>query len=149
MELKEAQERISVLETEITEANKTITEQTARGDRAEGALAIIEARTHAKDALANVSLPDAAKDRISKKVSANPPIKEGKLDTEALDKAVEAEAKVEADYIESITKTGTVTDQGTQSGAGADETKVREGLSDDLGSVFGLSPEAAKAAAAR
>lgn len=149
MELKEAQERISTLEGELSEANKTITEQTARGDRAEGALAIIQANSYARGELANVTLPEAAKDRIAKKVSANPPIKEGKIDTEALDKAIEAEAKVEADYIESITKTGTVTDQGTQSGVSADETKVREGLSNDLGSVFGLSDEAAKAAAAR
>lgn len=149
MELSEAQERITTLEGEVSEAKTKTTEETDRADRAEGALAIIEARTYAKDSLANVSLPDAAKERIAKKLSANPPVKDGKLDTEALGQAIEAEAKVEADYIESITKTGTVTDQGTQSGAGADETKVREGLSDDLGSVFGLSDEAAKAAAAR
>lgn len=147
MELSEAQERITKLEEELEEAKTITAEATERAQRAEGATAILEAQREAKAALDNVSLPAAAKTRIVTKVSADPPMKDGKVDIDALKEAVEAEQKVEAEYIASLTESGKVTDQGTQSGAPVDDKAVKESLGKGLGRFFGLSDDAAKRAA--
>jgi hypothetical protein len=146
MELSEAQERISTLETELEESKTTAQEATARAERAEGALAILEAQRLAGEYLVNVSLPSAAKQRVISKVTADPQMTDGKIDADALKEAVEAESKVEADYIESITGVGTITDQGTQSAQPKDDGVVRESLSSNLSKFFNLTPDAAQKA---
>jgi len=146
MELTEAQERIVMLETDLQEANDKAQEATARAERAEGALIILEAQGEARKLMENIELPAAAKARVVTKVSADPAITEGKLDMDALKEAVEAAAASEAEYIESIVGAGKVTDQGTQSGAAPDESKVKESLKDGLGKFFNLSDEAAQRA---
>jgi len=147
MELQEAQERISALESELAEAKDRENEAVERAARAEGVLAILEAQREAAKLIENVELPAPAKERIIKKVTTNAPMAEGKLDLDALKEAVEAEVKVEADYIESIVGAGKITDQGTASGEAKDETVVKESLSKGLGSFFKLDPDAAKRAA--
>jgi len=147
MELKEAQEQITTLQTELEESKETTTEATIRADRAEGALAILEAQREAASLMENVSLPAAAKQRITAKVTINPKrAEDGTLDKDALKEAVEVEKKIEADYIESIVGAGKVTDQGSKSGEPVDDTKVKESLGHGLGKFFGLSDEAAKRA---
>ena len=147
MELTEAQTRITELEAELAEAKKTEAEATERADRAEGAIAVLEARKMATELLTNVSLPAAAKSRIIEKVTADPKMTDGKIDADALKEAVEAAQKIEADYIEAITSTGKVTDQGTQSTPAPDDKKIKESLGSGLGKFFGMSDEAAKRAA--
>lgn len=146
MELQEAQEQITALQTELEESKATVQEATARAERAEGALIILEAQGEARKLMEHVELPAAAKARIVTKVSADPVITEGKLDMDALKEAVEAESKLEAEYIESIVGAGKVTDQGTQSGAVPDEGKVKESFKDGLSKFFGLTDEAAQRA---
>lgn len=146
MELQEAQERITALQTELEESKTTAQEATARAERAEGALMILEAQGEARKLTENVSLPAAAKTRIVTKVSADPQIVDGKLDMDALKEAVEVEAKIEAEYIESIVGAGKVTDQGTASGAPKDDTAVKESLKTGLGKFFSLSDDAAQRA---
>jgi len=146
MDLKEAQEQITALESDLKEANDKNLEESARADRAEGALAILEAQGQARKAMENISLPAAAKTRVVTKVSADPPMKEGKLDVEKLTEAVEAEAKLEADYLESLGVTGKVTDQGAASSESGD-AEVKESLASGIGSFFNLSDDAAKRAA--
>jgi len=147
MELKEAQEQITKLQTELTEANDKAKKESERADRAAGALAILNAQGEAHKLLESIELPAAAKTRIVTKVSADPKMGEdGKLDKDALKEAVEAEAKLEAEYIESITGAGKVTDQGSASGEPATE-KVTESIAQNLGSFFNLSDDAAKLAA--
>lgn len=147
MELQEAQERIVALESDLKAANDKTLEESTRADRAEGALAILEAQGEARKLMENVSLPAAAKTRVITKVSADPPIKEGKLDIEALTVAVEAEAKVEAEYLESLGVGGKVTDQGTASGDAPADAEVKESLAAGIGSFFNLDADAAKRAA--
>ena len=146
MELQEAQEQITALQTELEESKTTAQEATARAERAEGALMILEAQGEARKLTENISLPAAAKTRIVTKVSADPQIVDGKLDMDALKEAVEVEAKIEAEYIESIVGAGKVTDQGTASGAAKDETAVKESLKTGLGKFFSLSDDAAQRA---
>jgi hypothetical protein len=147
MELKEAQEQITALQTELEESKTTAQEATARAERAEGALIILEAQGEARKLMENIELPAAAKTRIVTKVSADPTITEGKLDMGALTEAVEAESKTEAEYIESIVGAGKVTDQGTKSGTTQeDDPKVKESFKDGLSKFFGLSEEAAQRA---
>lgn len=144
MELREAQERIAALEKDLEDAKTTAKEATERAERAEGALAILEAQGVAREALENVSLPAAAKMRIVAKVTADPPLGEdGKLDREKLSEAVAVEAKAEAEYIESITSAGKVTDQGAEP---VTESDSKDRLSKSLSSFFRLDPEAAKRA---
>lgn len=144
MELTEAQERIEALEKDLEEATTNAQEAVQRAERAEGALAILEAQGVARDALTDVSLPAAAKARIVTKVTADPPLGEdGKLDHEKLTEAVEAEAKVEAEYIESITGAGRVTEQGAVT---AVESDSKDRLGRSLSNFFRLDPEAAKRA---
>lgn len=147
MELTEAQERITALEADLKEANDKVIEESTRADRAEGALAIHNAEREARKLMENISLPAAAKQRVITKVSADPPMKEGKLDAEAIANAVEAAAKVEAEYLESLGVIGKVTDQGTASGDGPADAEVKESLAVGLGSFFNLDADAAKRAA--
>jgi hypothetical protein len=147
MELQEAQEQISALETQLKESTDKVIEESTRAERAEGALAILEAQGEARKLMENISLPAAAKTRIVTKVSADPRIGEdGKIDMDALKEAVEAESKVEAEYIESIVGAGKVTDQGSASGDAKDDSTVKESLKAGLGKFFGLSDEAAQRA---
>jgi len=144
MELTEAQERITALESELEESKTTAQEATDRAQRAEGALVILEAQGEARKLMENIELPAAAKARVVTKVSADPTVTEGKLDIDALKEAVEAESKVEADYIESIVGSGKIHDQGTQSGSQpADEAKVKESLKSGLARFFDLTDDAA------
>jgi len=144
MELTEAQERISTLESELKEANDKVIEESTRADRAEGALIILEAQREAAKLMENIELPAAAKSRVAAKCSADPKITEGKLDLDALKEAVDTAAKDEAEYIESITGAGKIHDQGTQSGdQPADEAKVKESLKSGMSRFFGLSDDAA------
>jgi hypothetical protein len=150
MELQEARERIHALEEELEESTTACKEATVRAERAEGALAILEAQGAAREALENVSLPAAAKTRIITKVSTDPKTTDdGKLDRELLAEAVAAEAKLEAEYIESITVTGKVTDQGSVTPPAADEARVKESLASNLSKFFNLGADAAKQAADR
>lgn len=147
-ELKEATERISALEAERDEARKETDEARIRAERAEGALAILKAQEAVKELLENVELPAAAKTRIVNKLAMDAPTKDGDLDLDALKESVDAEVKVEADYIEAVTPKGKVTDQGG-SAPESDRTEVKESLGKGLSKFFNLDPEAAKRAVER
>jgi len=148
MELKEAQDRIGVLEGQLTEANQTIVAERERGDRAEGALAILEAKHQAGKLLENVELPKAAKLRVIERAADGATLKDGKLDMDALKESVESVAKIEAEYLESLGVVGKVTDQGTRPGAAQNDPALEEALASELGPIFNMSPEVAKLAAA-
>ena len=142
-ELEEANERISELETKLEESGKATDEMRIRAERAEGALALLEAQAAVKEMLEHVSLPVAAKTRIVQKLALDAPVKDGALDKEALKEAVEAEAKIEAEYIEAVTPQGLVTDQGSPQ---RDASEVKESFGAGLSKFFRLDSEAAKRA---
>ena len=145
MEMQEVTERVATLETELEEARKSNDELKTRAERAEGALAILKAQEAIKEMLDNVELPAAAKTRIVSKLAMDAPMSEGDLDIEALKETVEAEVKVEAEYIEAVTPQGKVTDQGTIAPT-TEKSDVKESLSKSLSIFFRLDGEAAKRA---
>ena len=144
-EVVEVNEDASKLETELAEVRKDNDELKIRAERAEGALAILKAQEAVKTMLENVELPVAAKTRIVNKLAMDAPVTEGELDMDALKETVEAEVKVEAEYIEAVTPQGKVTDQGTIAPT-AEKTDVKESLTKSLSSFFRLDGEAAKRA---
>ena len=118
-----------------------------RAERAETALAILEAQSLVAKELANVSLPNACKERIINEVAANPPLTEGKLDEAAIKTLVEEKAAAEAKYIESIVGSGKITGQGTKQDAGPDPKATQESLTKHMGSFFRLDESTSKLAA--
>jgi len=146
-ELKEAQTRVSALETELTESKTALVEAIARAERAETALAIVEAQRLVASELANVTLPDACKERIVAKISANPPLAEGKIDEAALKTAVAEEAKTEAEYIERVTGGTKITEQGSKRDAEPDAKATQESIAKHMGNFFRMDESTAKLAA--
>lgn len=149
MELQEAQERIDALQAELAESNTARDEAVARADRAELALAVVEAEKVAADALATVALPDAAKERIRKQIAQNPPLTEGKLDAEAIKARADELAVEEAEYLSRVTGAVIVKGQGeakpvTES---RKDEEIQASLADKFSRMFGLSESAAKDAA--
>ena len=145
MELQEAQERIGALEAELTEARKAADYADERADRAELALAVIEAKAEATKALTEITLPDAAKERIAEGIAKNPPLAEGKLDVDAVKAKVEEAAKVESEYLERVMGAGKVTDQGESQGK-PDVSQIKESATARFARVFGMPEEVAKKA---
>lgn len=91
-----AEARVKELETTIVEKDKTITRQAE-------SLVQIAAEKFAEKALSDVkNIPDVTKARLAKESAKNPPIKDGKLDTEEMTKVIESNVKEHAEYLESI-----------------------------------------------
>jgi len=141
-ELKAAQEAQTAAEARATEAE-------ARAQRAETAAAVLAASRVAADLLRTVDLPDAAKEAIVARATANPPIKDGALDADALKVALTAEAGREAEYIAKLTGKGEVRNMGSGGSAAGTTTapQTTEALTGAL-QRLGMSESAAKVAAA-
>lgn len=156
MELSEALDRVATLEGQVTtvttERDAAVSERDQmreRAERAEGVVAVYEARRICGESLKDIALPEAAKARISERFALNPPTKDGAIDADALREAVSKAASDEAAYIESVAPSvGKVTDSGSAA-SGTDETRVKESLESGMSKLFGLSPEQAKIAAGR
>lgn len=149
MEIKEAEDRISDLEgklsesaTALGEAQTALAEQKLRADRAETALAAVEAQSVARKALENIKLPDASKDRIVEAVTLNPPLSEGKLDVEAVKNNVAENAKSESEYLERALGTGKVKGMGQPDQA--DATKALKETFEKMYLDQGRSPAEAE-----
>ena len=107
MELKEAQEKLIEAEgkvTTLTEANETLTADNAKLAEA---IALRDARDKITEAVNDKKhdLPDVTRTRLIESLTKAAPMKEGKLDEEVLKTLIEAEIKIEVDYIESLVKT--------------------------------------------
>lgn len=157
MELKEALETIDTQKeqlkeaaTKLEEVNAKLAEANTRNDELEAEVKryregeiLAEAKSHVTKGIEDAQLPDMTKARIIESVSKNPSLKEdGKLDTEALDKAMEEAVKREAEYIASLTGSGTIRGMG-----GGDQHQEAPDLTKSF-QRLGLSESAAKAAAA-
>ena len=131
-ETVELQEKLTAAETENAELKVKVEEgeadKTELTDLRETAL-ITEASKAATGYLKDIDLKDVTKAKIIKEVAKNPPLKEGKLDTEALEAATTAVATEAAEYIESLTGAGTVTGMGESNAPDdAGREKLRESL---------------------
>jgi hypothetical protein len=123
-------------------------------DTARTAAAILASGAVIAEALSKVDLPGAAKAVITERLSADPPMKDGVLDKEALTKAATEAATKEAAYIAALTGKGEVRGMGsgtapaTGAGAGTTSTEASEAALEAQFVALGLSESAAKVAAA-
>lgn len=151
-ELTEARRRADEAEAKITEAETKAREAAERAERAELAVAVATAGTKAREALASVKLPDAAKDRIVERLASNPPTKDGQLDVEALEAAAKDAAEAERKYLAGIVGSGRVTGLGESDDAAptadgelseADQKAIDKEY-ESLASTIGLDEAATK-----
>lgn len=114
MDLKEVQKLIN---EGIAAANAPLLERAIRGDAREEAIKI----------LAGVTLPEAAKVKITERALVAIPKKDGGLDVEAFTALVVKEAKAEGEYLASILGPGQVRGMGaTFATEPVDEAKIQE-----------------------
>jgi len=150
-ELQEAQGRITALEAEraerdtkiaeLTEANRTLTEQVAsmQADKV-----LTDGRTVIETALAEAKLPELTVKRIGESLKADLPIAEGKLDEAALSSNIQTAVEEARAEIAAVSGTG-VSDMGTATGP-VDESG-KSALKAQFKGRFleqGLSPEEAE-----
>jgi hypothetical protein len=95
--------------------------------RSNTALARYEARDIATAHLGGIQMPQAARVKLLAKIVEAAPIKDGVLDAAAFQKLMEAEVKIEADYLASIMPGGPrVIGLGESAGGGAVDEKAEK-----------------------
>lgn len=148
------EEDSSVGDEELREAQSQLAAERTRAERAEGLLLLREARDKVVAALSATKLPDFVRTRLAESISANPPIKDGKVDEAALTAKIEESVKEEAAYIAKLTGSGHVRGMGDSteslSESGGKERTAEEGqkLMESAFTSMGWSEAEAKVAAA-
>lgn len=107
----------------LAEARAETAKEKQRADRAETALTIREARDVAFGEIAKTRLPDVTKTRIVDSVSLNPPLKDGKVDKDALVVKLGEAVKAEAAYLKAATGSGAIRGMGASTEADRDYDK--------------------------
>lgn len=111
--------------TALAEAQTQIAAQAAELARIREANIIRDARSIVVEALAGIALPEITRTRLAGQLAANPPVKDGALDREALVTAVTEAANEELAYLVTATGIGTVRGMG---GGGPKDEDVRGDL---------------------
>ncbi len=93
------------------------------------------------------SLPPMTKARLIEALAKDPILKDGALDTEAYGARIDEAAKAEAEYIAHLTGSGQVKGMGAVAESANPDVETK--LTESLAGVFGLSADAAMAAARR
>jgi len=105
MELKEVQTKLTESEGKVATLTQERDDAVAENARLSEALALRDARDKIVEAVNKKDkLPDVTKERLIESLTKAAPMKEGKLDEEALETLIEDGIKVEEDYIESLNK---------------------------------------------
>ncbi|MCH7946047.1 MAG: hypothetical protein IIC73_08565, partial [Armatimonadetes bacterium] len=91
-------------------------------------------------------LAELTRERLVESLSKTPPTKDGALDRDAYEKAIEEAAKGEIEYLAKLTKSGSITGMGEAAGSG-DAEKADEEL-EEVFRGLGLSESGAKIAVA-
>lgn len=121
-ELEEARRKASEAEAKVKALEEAQAAAEKRAAQAESRVLMHEAAEHARSKLAGQQLPEPTKDRVIREAVGAAQMKEGKLDTEAMDKAIDEAVKAEADYLEKIVGKGRVQGMGSSSGGGSSST---------------------------
>ncbi len=127
---------------EVEKDPKFIEERAGRL-RAEEALVLIEAEKVVTSRLAEAQIPDVTRTRLAASLAVNPPAKEGKLDTPALETRIGEAVLAEKEYLAKLTGAGQI--RGMGAGGTGDED-----LTPQLTEAFkrlGYSPDRAAIAA--
>lgn len=107
-----------LIETQIGTAVKPYQQRAIKGD----------AREEASQVLKTITLPEAAKLKITEAALVNlPTTAEGELDTKAFREALAASAKAEGEYLAGITGSGRVFGMGTSAAAPVELTEAQRG----------------------
>ncbi|MFZ5856775.1 MAG: hypothetical protein ACOYZ6_08090 [Chloroflexota bacterium] len=130
-DLQKLQESITTLQTTLG----TVTDENARMKEA---LALRDAKDMVREALSASTMPDVTKTRLIESLSANPPMKDGSLDSETLKTRIEEAVKAEVKYLEQVVGVGKIHGLGESAAEDEDldEAKVQgelEGAFADLG----------------
>jgi len=105
-ELKALQEAKDAAETKAEMAE-------AENARLKESLLLREAQDVVADALAKTDMPELTRTRLADGLGKNPPVKEGKLDAEALGTRIQEVVQAEMEYIAQISGTGKVRGMGS------------------------------------
>lgn len=143
LELKKLQEANATLQAKLDEVE-------ANNARMQEALALRDARDMVREALSASTLPDVTKARLIESLSANPPMKDGSLDSATLKTRIEEAVKAEVKYLEQVVGAGRIRGLG-ESAANNDEdeagtSKIEDALIESF-KALGLSEAGAKIAA--
>ena len=148
-ELREAQGRAEAAEKELTELKEAQTKQTTELARLQEAGVVREAREVATEMLGKVEhLPEITATRLVESLSKSPPVKDGALDRDAIEKAIEEAAKEEIAYLAKLTESGRITGMGGSTAGDGDADARKERLQESFITIMGGNKELAEVAAA-
>jgi len=112
-DLKVANDRIAELETESSAKDDELKEANEKIDQFNVAALLKEAADFVNSELAEIEMPDLAKERLAKKLSVKPVLAEDKsIDKEAYKKVIGESVKEELEYLGKIVGTGKITGLG-------------------------------------
>jgi len=135
-ELEEAQTKSAAEIAKLQEENARMREATI----------LREAHDIASARLRETTLPEITQTRLAPQLAAKVPLKEGAIDLEAYDKAIEAAAKAEGEYLSKV-GAGRITGLGESHEVELDGEKADEALSEAFGRM-GLNEKETKVAVA-
>ena len=125
-ELREAQTERDDARKELTELKEAQVKQTTELARLQEAGVTREAVEVATEILGRVEhMAKITATRLVESLSKAPPVKDGTLDRDAYEKAIEEAAKAEIEYIANLTKSGSITGMG-DSGSPEDHKTLEE-----------------------
>lgn len=129
-------------ESMTAEESAKLQEAQSKIARLEEALLLRDARDFVAGALAGEKLPDVTRARLAESLSANPPVKDGALDTVAFGESVKAAAQAEREYLASAAGyTGTVQGMGSAPAAQPATVDTAKRMAEAFKSI-GLSDKA-------
>lgn len=114
------EDEIKVLEEAKAEAEDKAAKLAEENARLREAEVLREAKELVTAKVAESKLPDVTKARLTESLAANPPISEGKLDTEKYSQHIDEALTAEAEYIATITESGKIRGMGSSAPAGTE-----------------------------
>ena len=128
MELQEAMTKLKESEDKVTTLTDEKDELAEENKRLQEALALRDGRDKIIEALADkaVKLPDATKERIVENLTKTTPMKEGKLDEEALKAQIAEAVKTEREYVEKIAPKSGIRGMGETTDDGGKERLLKQ-----------------------
>lgn len=142
-EAKALQESVTTLQTQMTALQESLKTTTEERDRLREGHTLQEAKGLVTAQVSAASLPDVTKARLIERLSANPVVKDGALDKDGLQTALEAAIKEETEY---LTKLQVSPIRGMNSFTESRDEEAEKKLAGTFGRL-GLSESAAKVAA--
>lgn len=131
-------------EPKFIEAVQKATDATQRAARAEEALVLREAKDVVAAKLAESTLPEITRKRLTESLAGNPPAKDGALDKATFETRIAEAIKGEIEYLATLNQTGQIRGMGGSSSTDEDLTPALEAGFQRLG----MTESAAKLAAA-